>query len=264
MEILQLIIISILPVYIVLLYVYNKDIHKEPSNLLKKLFFKGILICIPAAFIEFSLEPLFGDVENMNLIHLFIYVLIDIALVEELTKWFVVYKNTYHHIEFDEIYDAIVYAVFVSLGFACFENIFYVLESGFGVGIFRAITAIPGHASDAIIMGNYLGLAKLNDVNKNNKLRNRYLLLSIIMPTIAHAIYDYCLYTGRIIFVIIFIIFIIFIYIYSIKKIKNVSLNNKQIVNNKLLYNNRIKFCNKCGSLVFGNYCHRCGNNLNK
>ena len=263
MELLQLLMISILPVCIVLYYVYKKDINKEPKQLLKKLFFRGMLICIPAAIIELILEPIFGKVDNMNLIKLFIYVFIDIALVEELTKWFILYNITYHNEEFDELYDAIVYAVFVSLGFACFENIFYVLDAGFGVGLFRAVTAIPGHASDAIIMGNYFGLAKLSDINGKKELKQKYLLLSIIIPTITHAIYDYCLYTGQIIFVIIFIIFIIFIYIYSIKKIKNVALNNRNIVNNELVINHSVKYCNRCGSVAYGNYCSRCGNNLN-
>ena len=263
MKTLIILIISILPVYIVGLYVYKKDREKEPKALLKKIFFLGMLSCIPAGIIEIVIEPFFGDYENMNLFFLFLYVSIGIAFVEEICKWFVVYRNTYNNKEFDHIYDALVYCTFVSLGFACLENILYVSMSGIVTGVLRAITAIPGHASDAIVMGNYLGLAKLNKINNNEFLSKKYLILSIVMPTIMHAIYDYCLFTGNIIFVLIFIVFIIGIYIYSIKKIKTISsVSENFIVNDNTLICN---YCPNCGQKLTedSNYCPRCGTNLN-
>ena len=254
--------ISILPVYLVGLYIYKKDNNKEPKSLLKRLFIYGMLSCIPAAIIELLLDNLFGLEESMNLVTLFFYVFISIALVEELFKWLITYHLTYNNYEFDELYDAIVYAAFVSLGFACFENIFYVLDTGAKVGLYRAITAIPGHASDAIIMGNYLGLAKLASVNGNSKLCKKNLLLSILIPTLTHTVYDYCIFTNNLFFLLIFAIFLISIYIYSIKKIKRISSRKEKISNNKIITVNNSNYCSKCGTLGFGNFCHKCGTKL--
>ena len=262
METLIMLVISILPVYLILKYIYKKDNNKEPYKMLKTLFIYGIIICLPVAFIEIGIEKLFPDEKTMSLSMLFIYVLIDVALIEELFKWIVVYTMSFKHNEFDQIYDAIVYAAFVSLGFACIENVLYVLDSGILVGLARGITAIPGHASDAIIMGNYLGLAKLAEANNNISLKRRNLILSIILPVLTHGIYDYCLFTGNIIFIIGFIIFLIFIYVYSIKKIKRVSSNNHSLINSNYFVNNDIKYCTKCGTKCQGNYCYRCGNKL--
>ena len=263
-RILVLLIISILPVYLICLYVYQKDDQKEPSKLLRKLFIYGMLSCIPAAILELLLEPFFGSEENRNLIVWFIYAASSIALVEELFKWLVIYKISYNQKEFDQVYDAIVYAVFVSLGFACFENIFYVLDSGVLIGLFRALTAIPGHAADAIIMGNYLGLAKLAAVNHNTKLSKKNLILSIILPTFAHAIYDYCLFTQNYILIIFFFCFLIFIYVYSIKKIKKVSSLRKNISNKEGNITSNIcnKYCPNCGTKGHGKFCTNCGTNL--
>ena len=265
MRILLLLLISILPVYLICLYVYKKDDRKEPAKLLRKLFIFGMLSCIPAAILEIILEPFFGTEESRNLIVWFIYAASSIALVEELFKWLVVYKVSYGHKEFDQVYDAIVYAVFVSLGFACFENIFYVLDSGITTGIFRAITAIPGHACDAIIMGNYLGLAKLADINHNSKLFKKNLLLSILLPTLAHSIYDYCLFSNNYVLIGIFFIFIIYIYIYSIKKIKRVSAMRKNIYNNDevVVITNYTVTCPNCGTRGNGHFCTNCGTKLN-
>ena len=58
----------------------------------------------------------------------------------------------------------IVYASFVALGFACFENILYVSDSGIVTGLIRAVTAVPGHVCDGILMGSYLALAKLLNI----------------------------------------------------------------------------------------------------
>ena len=255
-------IISILPVYLLGLYIYKKDKNKEPKSLLKRLFIYGMLSCIPAAITELLLDNFFGSEESMNMITLFFYVFISVALVEELFKWLITYRLTYNNYEFDELYDAIVYAVFVSLGFACFENIFYVLDAGAKVGIYRAITAIPGHASDAIIMGNYLGLAKLASINKNSKLCKKNLILSILFPTLAHTIYDYCIFTDNVIFLLIFVIFLISIYIYSIKKVKRISSSKEELTNNKNLTLNIHIYCPKCGTLGHGNYCYKCGTKL--
>lgn len=233
MSIIISLVLIFLPIYLICLFVYKKDNKKEPKKFLRKLFFFGILSCIPAAIIELVIEPLFGDINKLNLFSLFIYVALGIALVEEFCKWVIVYKKTYDNKEFDQTYDAIVYSVFVSLGFACLENILYCISSNSVLtSLLRALTAIPGHTLDAIIMGNFLYLSKTLLLNNNKKQSKRMLLLSILMPTLVHTIYDYCIFTDRLIFYVIFAIFLLFIYIYSIDKIKYLSKNNIDL-NNK-------------------------------
>ena len=218
-----LLIIAILPVYLIGLYVYNKDREKEPKKLLTKLFIYGMLACFPAVILELVLGYFFNEEEYMNLFEMFIYAIINIALVEELCKWFIVYNMTYHNSEFDHLYDMVVYSIFTSLGFAVLENILYVYLGGFTVGLFRAVSAIPGHASYAIIMANYLGKAKVANLNSDMHNEKKNLLLSILMPTFAHGLYDYFLFTDKFILLICYIIFLIIIYKYSQNKINYLS-----------------------------------------
>ena len=79
-------IISVLPIYLVLLYVYRKDDAREPKSLLKRLFIYGMIICIPIAIVEIYIGKLFPSEESMNLPMLLMYVFIDVALIEELGK----------------------------------------------------------------------------------------------------------------------------------------------------------------------------------
>lgn len=253
---LLLFIISILPVLLIGLFIYKKDKEKEPGKLLLKLFLGGIGACFLVAIVSLLMEIVFPilaqDPDTLNFLQLVIYVFIGVALVEEFCKWIMLYFISYKDLAFDEFYDGIVYAVFVALGFACFENLLYVYNYGFGTGIIRALLAVPGHACDGVLMGYYFGLAKLNSLNNRDNMARKYLILSILVPMISHGIYDYCLFTGNIIFIVIFVIFIIAMYVYVIKKIKKIS-----SINRKMKYKDN--YCPNCGHVVDGNYCPICG-----
>ena len=248
--------ISFLPVFLVGRYIYKHDRNKEPMKLLVKLFVSGVGSCFLVLFISLIMGwifPIFNaDVESLNLIELAIHVFIGIALVEEFCKWFMSYSISFNNSEFEEVYDMIVYSVFVALGFAFFENFLYVLEGGIAVGVLRALLAVPGHACDGVFMGYYLGLAKVSALNNRNDLKKKYLLFSVLIPTIMHGIYDFCLFTGSWFLLILFFVFVIYVYVHSIKKIKKVASNGEQ-----LGYRNN--YCSNCGYRIEGNYCSNCG-----
>lgn len=248
---------AILPVVLILIYIYNKDNDKEPLGLLLQLFVLGIISCFLVFIVSGFLEQFFpfmrGPTETKNFIEILLYAFLGVALVEESCKWLMVYLRGYKSKECDELYDILVYSVFVSLGFAFFENILYVISiKSLKVAIVRAISAIPGHACDAIFMGYYLSKAKINATYNQKELEKKNIILSIVIPTILHGIYDFCLMSGYKILVIVFIIFISILYSISLKKIKEISTNNKKI----LLKNN---FCHLCGTKVNGIFCPNCG-----
>ena len=87
---------------------------------------------------------------------------IVVALSEEGFKYLLLKKRTWYSGEFNCQFDGIVYAVFVALGFALWENISYVLMYGLGTAAVRAVTAVPGHACFGVFMGAFYGLAKRN------------------------------------------------------------------------------------------------------
>jgi len=223
-RILILFILAILPVYFIGLYIYIKDKDKESKKLLLKLFVFGIIACIPTLIFELLIGSFFGLEENMTYNSLFIYVFISVALVEEICKWFFIYKLSYNNFEFDHIYDAIVYSVFLALGFATLENIFYIFDGGITIALLRAVSAVPGHACFAVIMGYYLGIAKTSSfIGNSNNTEKKNLLLSIFVPTVIHTLYDFCLMTGNILFIILFCVILMFMYIYSIRTVKKIS-----------------------------------------
>ena len=221
-------IIAALPVILICLYVYQKDRNKEPIKLLLKLFSLGIITCFIVVYsseIISDFIPFFHKkIDNMNLFELVIYSFIGVAFIEEFCKWIMTYLVGYNNKEFDEVYDIIIYSVFVSLGLAFFENLLYVLgEGSIKLGISRALLAVPGHACDAIFMGYYLSIAKLYSLKNNKKSEKINLIKSIVIPTLLHGIYDFCIFSSYLIFLYLFFVFIIILYIKAIKKLKEVS-----------------------------------------
>lgn len=252
-----LLFLAIIPVIVIMTYVYSKDRNKEPTKLLVKLFLCGILSCFITLALSDVLEmiiPLFAsDTKYFTEIEMILYVFIDIALVEEFSKWIMAYNIGYKSEEFDEIYDSIVYAVFVSLGFACFENILYVFANqSVGVGILRGILSVPGHACYGLYMGYFLSLSMLFSKRGRPDLERRYLILSLVVPAILHGIYDYCLMSGIMILFGIFLVFVILLFVFSIKRLKKIANDTTQLVIKN-------KFCKNCGTPVKGLFCNNCG-----
>lgn len=253
---LLLFLISSLPVLVIGYFVYNKDKNKENHKLLLKLFIGGLLsffLVLIISSILYAIIPFFAiEQENLNLFQLIISVFIGIALVEEFSKLLMTYLFSYNKETFDEKFDGIIYGVFVALGFAFIENLFYVYTNGFSTGLLRAVTSVPLHACAGIFMGYYLSFAKL-EKHKNNKNQERkYLILSLLIPTFIHGLYNYLIFTQKPIFIVIFFILVIVMYVLGIKKI-----NHLVSINRKIVYKD--KFCSNCGSVVDSDFCPRCG-----
>lgn len=231
--ILLLLFLSIAPVAFFGYQIYKRDFDKEPTTLLVKLFFSGVgstIVTLIITAIISSIIPFFGyDSEKLNIIQLIPYVFIGVALVEEFSKWIFVYLLEYNDKEFNHLYDGIVYAAFVALGFACFENILYVMQYGIVTAITRAFLAIPGHLCDGIMMGYYLSLAKLASINGAKDISKKNLILSLLVPTLAHGIYDYLLFansvSGNGLFMLLFFAFVILFFAYAYKQVKKMSVN---------------------------------------
>ncbi len=220
-----MIVLALLPAVILLVMIYRADkIEKEPIGLLAKLFIFGVLTTISAMILEtIGCEILDIFFYQDDLIYIIIENFFIVALAEEIGKYFVVKKFAWKHPAFNYTFDAVVYAVVASLGFAAFENIMYLTDETLSTALMRGVLAVPGHAIDAVFMGYYLGLAKRAEVLGDGKRCKSNLKLALWVPVFTHGFYDFCLSLDSDIMMIVFFVFEIFITIYAIKKIKKLS-----------------------------------------
>lgn len=181
-----ILILAILPVIVLSVYIYRKDKYeKEPFGMLMWAFFLGIL-AIPMDLVVVGIIN--GVWEGSTV---FYSAFLEAGIPEEFCKWALFMLVIWRNKNFNEFFDGIVYAAFISLGFACIENIMYVFGAeDFGeavhTGVLRALLSVPGHFLFAVIMGYFLGMAKFKPDQ-----RSKYLTLSLLCPMLAHGLFDY-------------------------------------------------------------------------
>lgn len=247
-----LLIAALVPAVVLCVYIYRKDrVEKEPVGLLLLMLLCGALITFPAGWLETfaaifenSVAARIGEVQSDGTITLstlnyygyqFLHYFLVVAVVEEGLKWLVLFLVIRKNKNFNSLFDGIIYAVFVSLGFALLENILYVFEYGMGNALLRAVTAVPGHAFFGVFMGWFISLYKISSMKSFYESRwgkaekslitkgkaKHYLLLSFLIPVLLHGLYNFSTEFSITSFV--FLGVLGFLYIVSFRKIRSIS-----------------------------------------
>lgn len=206
---------AVVPAFILLRYVYRHDtIEKEPPLLLMTLFCLGVVSALCATVLESIvqtvLDLLIGPESPFYTV---LMAFLVVAVMEEGTKLYFLKRRTWDHPAFNYRFDGIVYAVFVSLGFAAYENILYVFQYGLSVALPRALLAIPGHMSFAVFMGVFYGRAKCYEGRGKDAASRRNLRRGYFTAVFLHGFYDACAMTGGGKALLAFTIFIVLMYL---------------------------------------------------
>jgi len=249
-----LVVAALLPAIVLCVYVYKKDRReKEPMLLLLFLAIAGVACCYPASLIGSMLIDIIESfftihraddgtlymAKNAFYVYNFLKYFIGVALVEEFLKWISLIYITKNNKNYNSFFDGMIYAIFVSLGFAAFENVSYVIEHGWYVAFMRAFLSVPGHMFFAVLMGYHYSLWNIFDkageierklVNDgaiprtltpfSSQISKRN---SLLIPVIAHGFYDFCCTINSVWATVVFYAFIIFLYVHCFRRIKQMS-----------------------------------------
>ncbi len=186
----KLLLLAMAPVFIIIIYIYVKDKYeKEPKRLLFLGFILGAVVSILISTILYSgFDVLLPLKNNFSIQQQLVKAFLVVGLSEEFSKYVIVRYALQPRSAFNEPFDGIIYAVMVSMGFATTENLMYVLQGGYQVAIIRAFTAVPAHATFAILMGYYMGKAKFSN---SRALLN---LFGLLLAVVFHGTYDFFLF----------------------------------------------------------------------
>ncbi len=267
--------LALIPPIVLLVIIYFSDRkEKEPFGLLAILFVMGIVSVLPIMIVELLETVVVGLIfPYESEITAVITAFLIAGLVEESFKFLFLWLFTWKNKNFDYIFDAIVYSVFVSLGFAALENVLYVFQNGFATGILRMFTSIPGHAIFAVVMGVFYGKAKYSAVKGDKKGAARNMVLSIVAPILVHGLYDALLMIGeatyydavQVICIILWIGVVIAMYVVGIILVVRTSKKDFCIAvlddNTQVIYRPTLvgSWTCGCGRTNTGNFCPSCG-----
>ena len=221
------------PALLIMYLVYRHDLEKEPIRMLVIAFAGGVLSVFVSLLFSTPLSSLTSMMPSA-LIRSFYDAFFLAAIPEELAKWLIFYWLIRKAKDFDQYYDGILYAIFISMGFAMLENVLYVMKGGMSVAVVRAVLSVPGHMLFAIPMGYYLSLSKFEQGN----LAIKHQWYSFLIPVLLHGTFDFILMyanaksdTNPAIIIPLFIAFVVFdIYMWrlGLRKLKTMRERDKK------------------------------------
>jgi RsiW-degrading membrane proteinase PrsW (M82 family) len=185
-------VLAVAPTIVLVRYFYRLDKAKpEPRGLVLKVFLFGVLsalIAIPLELLVSSFERFFYP---SHLGVLLFRAFVVAGLVEEFIKRTVVQLTAYRAGAFDEAMDGIVYTVVAGLGFACLENILYVMGRPLSIALIRAFTAVPLHTLASGLMGYWVGQARFAP---NPAVERALMRRGLLVAVLVHGLYDFLLF----------------------------------------------------------------------
>lgn len=190
MDFLIVVLLSLLPSFIWLLFYLAEDQHPEPKRLIIKTFLSGIAF----ALVAFPVESIFVFLLKMIGFSRFSLIyLLSLAIIEEILKFIAVYLVVKKSPAFDEPIDAMIYMIVGALGFATLENIGAIASNQFEekilsvaleMTIFRFIGATLLHSLSSGILGYFWAL----DIRRFQI--KKFIFLGIILAAILHTIFN--------------------------------------------------------------------------
>ncbi len=190
--------LGLAPLAFALWFFYTRDkLNPEPRGLILKVFGLGVLAFIPV-FLVRQFVPLPS----------WLMVVVVVPVLAELAKFGVVKQGIYHHPEFDEPVDGIIFAATAGLGFAALEVVGSMLYAYFAVArlgvpgesidntwsavlsmfALRGVLAGPGHALWSSLWGYALGLAKFLPADRTSGLVRNGLLAAMLSHSAFNAL----------------------------------------------------------------------------
>lgn len=178
-----------------LFFFLREDVHPEPRRLIAKVFIVGAFASVPVFLIQSGADALLkGE---------FALLVVILAFIEEIFKFFAAYVVVRRNPAFDEPIDAMIYMIAAALGFATVENVFitgsaYPLTASLGAFFtaggalttltFRFVGATLLHVLSSALVGYFWarGWAK----NRTRTL----LAQGLFLATAVHAVFNFLIY----------------------------------------------------------------------
>ena len=221
---------AVLPAVFLLVRIYRMDkMETEPPRFLIRLLISGCLAALVAMALEWLGGKLLVWLPLGDLSYEVLFYFVVVALSEEGAKYYFLRKRTWFSEHFNCQFDGVVYAVFVSLGFALLENLNYVMEYGFSTALVRAVTAIPGHASFGVFMGIWYSAAKRCDNFGYPEQSRRNSVLCVVIPTLLHGAYDYIATRMSDGYTLLFVAFVAALFLIAYKAVKKTAAQDQYI-----------------------------------
>ena len=188
---------AVLPALLLVRYFYKAN--PAPKRFIIKVFLLGIIYTLPVYILEVILARYNIFPRWSFLLYYFFEAFIVAGLCEEYIKLRIIKKYVYSSPFFRGERDGIIFTVVASMGFACMENILYVVNHSWSMALARGFTAVPMHAVCSGVMGYSVGRAKRARLLKQpEREEKKYINKGLWEAVLIHGCYDFFLFLSPI------------------------------------------------------------------
>jgi len=187
---------AIAPSMLVLWTIASMDNRREPARVVLVAFILG---GISAFVISYARVPvpgvsLFGD---WPVLQAYLRATVAVAAPEEALKLLVLVVFCSRYIAYDHPMEGVVYGAAVGLGFAAYENLFYLAgnpDTWQTLALVRGLITVPVHGALGVIIGIYAVKARFGNVTGDTRrrgFRTTSYLAGWGIATLLHGLFDF-------------------------------------------------------------------------
>ena len=189
----SIILITIAPALFLIFIIYINDRYdREPLLLVLMCFVAGAFSTVLALVMESSFVLVFGFAP-ITVGWMFSYTIVGIGLPEQLAKLIATYFIAFKDKAFNEPMDGIVYTVAAGMGFATLENVLYITDMGYQIGLLRGVISLPMHMLFDVVLGYFVGMAHNAYIKKQSYVK--WLFTGLMLAAVIHGFYDFIIYS---------------------------------------------------------------------
>jgi protease PrsW len=185
---------AVAPSLLFLWTIASMDNRDEPAKVVLAAFLLGAVSAFSLSYlhIPFPGISIFG---NWPIIQTYLHATFEVAAPEEAAKLLVLVFFCSRFIAYDHPMEGVVYGAAVGLGFAAYENLFYLannLDYWKTIAIMRGLLTVPEHGALGVIIGIYVAWARFGDRRRHSRsFRIKIYFIGWGVATALHGLFDF-------------------------------------------------------------------------
>lgn len=274
MQFIITLLIAIIPIFLLCVYIYHEDRYeKESIPFLIMLFLAGVLCAVLSSFVKnmeqiflnnvfsefitFSPDGMIFVVPNARRLYSLLLAVFSYAVTDAVIIVIVLFIITFKNKNFNSLFDGIVYAVYIIMGFTLVEVVAFGYGKGWDLFALKCLTVIPMRMFTGVVMGYFYSQTKIYHLahikvqripaDHSAKIKNfncwKWGLLTVLVPWMIWGVYEFATLMGGPLWRYLYYFVLMVMYFYSIRKITNVSNNDAlfdEITDKMVSHKNRI------------------------
>lgn len=175
---------AIAPSMLVLWTIASMDNRREPARVVLTSFIFGAASAFLLSYLRVSI-PGISILTNWPIVQTYLHATFEVAALEEAAKLSVLAFFCSRYIAHDHPMEGVVYGAAVGLGFAAYENLFYLANNPDywkTIALMRGLFTVPVHGALGVIIGIYVA-------RRSHRFRSYFIGWGI--ATVLHGLFDF-------------------------------------------------------------------------